>query len=555
MKKTKSILALLLAGAMLLTAFVGCSSEEKAPASTPSESGEAAEGEGTAAGEKIFYVNNQSEPGSLHPSLAQGTHDSWALNHMFEGLYEKSPEDGTPIFAVANAVETSEDGLVWTFTMNPDAKWSNGDQVTAADFVASYQFCLDPANASQYASQLYCLVNAEAINAGTMGVEELGAKELEDGRLELTLSKPVPYFPDLLTHYTYYPVHAANQAAHPDWAISPENYISNGAFTLTEWNPKENFVLTKNPHFRRAADVKADGMYFTINEDLATTYQMFQQGELDVLYPLPTAVIQQLKEEGNPEFHIFDDLATYYYVFNTTISPFSNVKVRRALSMGIDRQALVDNVTMGGEVPAYTLTPIGIPDGHGDFATNLGPQFTEDIEAAKALLAEGLAEEGLTIETFKFTILYNTNDTHKKVAEAIQAMWKQNLGIDVSLENAEFQVVIDRRHGADFEVGRAGWIGDYADPMTFVELFASWHEHNDSHWHNDAYDALIITAQSSPDNEVRMEAMKNAEKLLMEEMGVMPIYYYSKPWVIKENITGYFAPVNRYVLLMYADKA
>lgn len=559
--KLRTLLASLLAATMLLA---GCTTTGGGDASTPppAESGAAvSEGEGAqgetppaATGEKIIRVNNQSEPGALHPALAQGTHDSWPLNHMFEGLYEKT-EDGQVALAAANDVKTSDDGLVWTFTIDPNSKWSNGDPVTAQDFIASYEYCLDPVNAAKYSTQLYVLKNAEAINKGEMGIEELGAKALDDKTLELTLVNPLPFFPDLLTHYTFYPVHAANQKEFPDWATSAEHYISNGAFVLTEWKNKESLTLKKNEHFRRAADVKLDGMYFTIIEDTATTWQKFQQGEIDALYPLPPAVIEQLRNENSPVLHTYEDLATYYYYFNTTRKPFNNVKVRRALAMSIDRQAICDSIMKGGEIPAYGLTCPGISDGTGDYQANLGAQFSENIEDAKKLLEEGLAEEGMTVADFKFTILYNTLDSHRRVAEAVQAMWKQNLGVDVDLENAEFQVVLDRRKAGDFDVCRAGWIGDYADPMTFVELFTSWSEFNDCKWYNDTYDGLITAAMAGTDATKRMEDMKTAEKLLMEEMPIMPIYFYTKSWAISEKVSNYFAPVNRYVLLYYADLA
>lgn len=557
-KLIRSIFAGLLAGAMLLA---GCTTtgdsstpaaESTAPAAEGPQDGASAPEATPTDGKKIVRVNNQSEPGSLHPSLAQGTHDSWPLNHMFEGLYEKA-EDGSMVLAAASDVEVSEDGLVWTFTIDPNSKWSNGDALTAQDFISSFNYCLDPANAAKYSTQLYVLKNAEAVNKGEMDASELGAKVTEDGKLELTLNNPLPYLPDLLTHYTFYPVHTATQEQYPDWATSAEHYVSNGAFVLTEWKNKESMTLEKNPHFRRASDVKLDGMFFTINEDIATAWQMFQNGELDALYPLPTAVIEQLNTAGDPQLHLFDDLSTYYYYFNTTRKPFNNVKVRRALAMSIDRTAICEAIMKGGERPAYGLTPPGVPDVSGDYQSNFGDQFTEDVEAAKALLEEGLAEEGMTVSDFKFTILYNTLDSHRLVAEAVQAMWKQNLGVDVDLENAEFQVVLDRRKAGDFDVCRAGWIGDYADPMTFVELFSSWSEFNDCKWFNDTYDAHITTALESADNNVRMTEMKAAETLLMEEMPIMPIYFYTQPWVVSERLTGYFKPVNRYCLLYYAD--
>lgn len=534
-RKLTKLLAAVLAGAMLLA---GCTTT----------------GGSNAGSGKVLNLVNQQEPGALHPSLAQGTHDSFPLDHMFEGLYVKSPEGGVELGAASEAKQ-SEDGLTWTFTINKDGKWSNGDPVTAHDFVTSYKFCIDPANAAQYASQLYIFENAEAINNGEKGVDELGVKALDDYTLEVKLAYNLPYLPDYLCHYTFYPVHTKTQQEHPDWANSAENYVSNGPFVLTEWKNKESLTLSKNKNYRRAADVKLDQLHFNIIEDIATSWQKFQQGELDAVYPLPGAVLEQLRNENDSKLHIFDDLSTYYYHFNVERKPFNNVKVRQALSMSIDRQAICDSVTKGGEEPAYTVTSPGITDEKGgDFQQSIGQLFTEDVEAAKTLLAEGLAEEGMTADEFTFVILYNTLDSHRRVAEAIQAMWKQNLGINVELENTEFQVALTRRAAGDYDVARAGWIGDYADPMTFIELTTSWSEFNHSHWYNDDYDALVKSAMVNTDPVSRMDQLRQAETIMVQEMPIMPIYYYTKPWVIQDNVTGYFTPVNRFVNFSFADK-
>ena len=562
--RLKTLLAAMLAVMMLAscntTGSGGGTSATPAPSAAEStgdaqsESG-APTAEATSTGGKILKVNNQSEPGYLHPGMATGTHDSWAIDHMFEGLWRKDPEGGAPILGMAIDVQTSEDGLVWTWKINPDAKWSNGDPVTAHDFVAAWQYAVNPDNAARYGTQMYIFENGKEVHNGEKEVSELGVRAIDDTTLEATLVNPMGYLSDYMTHYTFYPINAANAEAHPDWSLSGDNYVSNGAFTLTEWRNKESLTLTKNQNYLRANEVKLDGIYFTIIEDITTTWQKFQQGELDVLYPLPPAVIEQLRNENSPLLYQFPDLSTYYYYLNTEVVPLNNVKVRKALAMSIDRTAIADNVMKGGEVPAFGLTPPGISDGNGDYQANLGDLFHEDIEEAKALLAEGLAEEGMTLEDFSFTILYNTHDTHKKVAEAIQAMWKQNLSVNVEMTNAEFQVVLDRRKAGDFDVCRAGWIGDYSDPMTFLELFTSWSDYNDGRWYNDRYDELILSATKTTDNDVRMKAFKEAETILMEEIGVMPIYFYTKNWAIQEKVTGYYTPVNRFVQLQFADIA
>lgn len=556
--KMKALLCGLMATTMLLSACTTTGGSNTVTSTAPATSQTASTADGgnvttSDNGQKILHLLDGSEPGYLNPSLASGTHDSYPLNHMFEGLYEKNPDGGEPILAAASEVSVSEDQLTWTFTIDPNAKWSNGDPLTAQDFITSFQYTLNPANAAKYSTYLYVIQGAEEINAGTADPSTLGAVVTEDGKLQITLITPLSYFPDYITHYTFYPQHTATVEQYPDWYKTPEHYVTNGAFYLTEWKNKESLTVSKNIYFRRAADVKLDAIKFYISDDVTTTWQMFEEGSLDAVYPIPAAMIEKLRTENNPVLHTFPELSTYFYYLNTKVPGLSNTKVRQALAMSIDRQVIVDNVTKGLQIPAYGVTPPGIPDGTGDYQQELGDLFTANNEEAKALLEEGLAEEGIALADFKPTILYNTDDNHKKIAETIQNMWKQNLGIDVKLENAEFQVVLDRRKAGDFEISRAGWVGDYSDPVTFLELFTSWSNYNDGQWINPEYDALIQAALVNQDPIARMNQLKEAETMLINDMGVLPIYFYTKNWAIKDNVTGYFAPVNNYVMFYYAD--
>ena len=309
-------------------------------------------------------------------------------------------------------------------------------------------------------------------------------------------------------------------------------------------------LLAKNEHYYNKKAVKLSGIDFIISEDLNTNWQMYQNDEIQVDYDLPVDVIGKLKAEKNAELAIPTELATYFYRFNTTKKPFTNVKVRKALSMAIDRKALIDNVAQGGQLPAYALTPTGVPDAKGEFRTNGGDYFKENAEEAKALLAEGLKEEGM--DKLSFTITYNTSEQHKKIAEAIQQMWNK-LGVEVKLENVEMKVKVEREHALDFEVTRAGWIGDYIDPNTFLDLFTSWSTQNDTGWKNDKYDELIKNAANEFDVEKRMGYLHEAEKMIIEDFPIMPIYYYTRPMVVKPNLVGVVKAVNRDVNLVYAD--
>lgn len=507
---------------------------------------------------KVLHLNNNEEPGALHPGKAQGTHDSWILEHAFEGLTKKTPE-GEIVPGMAELPEISDDGITWTFHLKDGMKWSNGDPVTAEDFEFSWKYVLNPETASEYAYQLYYLAGAEEYNAAEEGAdfaaleEKVGVKALDEKTLEVTLKQPTPYFLDLTSFYTYYPISKKVQEANPDWALEASSYVSNGAFKLTEWKHKESLKLEKNENYYDKDKIKLDEVQFVIIDNEDTAWQMYQADELDLVYPLPQDVQGQLKEKGDPEFNNGPDLAVYYYNLNNEVKPFNNKKVRKALSMAMDRKTITEHVSQGGQQPAYSIIPPGMPDVSGDFQANTGELFKDNAaEEAKALLAEGLAEEGMD-KLPEFTIVYNTSEGHKKIAEAVQEMWRKNLDVTVTLENVEFQVKLDREKAGDFQISRAGWVGDYVDPMTFIDLWVTDSTFNDANWSNAEYDKYVNIAKSSMDQKERMEAMHKAEEILIDEMPIMPIYFYTKPFSVKSHVKGIYTPINRYPQFIYAD--
>ncbi|MFA8439409.1 peptide ABC transporter substrate-binding protein [Pueribacillus sp. YX66] len=547
MKKSKfSLLSAFIVAILVLS---GCFSGDKEQAGTGEEGGKAEK--------KVLRINNSSEPGSLHPGTAQGTHDSWMLEHAFEGLTKKTPE-GEIVDGMAEKWDRSEDGLTWTFHIKDDVKWSNGDPVTAEDFEYAWKYALHPETASQYAYQLYYLAGAEEFNSAENEAdyaeleENVGVKAVDEKTLEVTLGEPTPYFLDLTAFYTYYPVNKNVQEENPDWALEAESYVSNGAFKLTEWKHKESMTLEKNEHYYDKDKINLDEVQMVMIEDENTAWQMYQADELDLAYPLPNDIQGELVNSNNEEFHNAPDLALYYYNLNNDVKPFNNPKVRKALSMAIDRKSLVEHVVQGGQKPALSIIPPGIPDVSGDFQENTGELFKEDVEEAKKLLEEGLKEEGMN-KMPEFTILYNTLEAHKKIAEAIQEMWRKNLEVEVKLENAEFQVKIDREKAGDYDISRAGWIGDYVDPMTFLDLWVTDGPHNDANWSNAEYDELIKKAKTTMDEKDRADAMHKAEEVLIDEMPVIPIYFYTKPYTVKPHVKGVFAPIDRYPQFIYAD--
>ncbi len=539
----KRMIALVSVLLILALAFTACSG------------GTGSEGEGNGEeGKKILRTNNMSEPGSLDPALAQGTHESWVLDHTFEGLMKKD-QNGELVEGMAASYELADDEVTYTFTLRDDITWSNGDPVTAHDFEFSWKRVLDPELAADYAYQLYYLKGGEAYNSGEGSVDDVGVKALDDKTLQVVLESPTAFFLELTSFYTYFPVSKNAVESNPDWAKDPSTYVSNGPFKLTEWVHNASITLEKNENYYDADLVKLDGIELAILDDVNTAWQRYEGGEFDFLTPLPQTVVAQLKEEGNSELVIGDDLATYYYNLNTEKKPFNNAKVRQALSMAIDRTAIVERVAQGGQMQAEGVVPYGIPDETGkDYREGLGNLIKEDAAQAKVLLEEGLKEEGMSIDDMKnLTLLYNTDEGHKKIAQAIQEMWRTNLGVEINLENVDFQVKLDREKAGDYEISRAGWIGDYIDPLTFIDLWESGGPFNDANFANDEYDSYIKTARGTTDQAVRMDALRKAEELLMKEMPIIPIYFYTQPYAQKPYVTGVFKPVNRYPYFIYAD--
>jgi len=544
----KKSLVLVLAMMLILSmALSACA--PKAPEATPGEATPAPTAE-----PKIFRTNNMSEPGALDPQLAQGTHDSWVLDHIFEGLYKKS-QDGSIVPGMAKEYTLAADEVTYTFKLRDDIKWSNGDPVTAQDFEFAWKRGLDPALASDYAFQLYYLKGGEAYNTGAGKVEDVGVKAIDDKTLEVVLATPTAYFIELTSFYTYYPVNKKVVEANADWAKDPSTYVSNGPFKLTGWEHNASLTLTKDPNYYDAALVKLDGAELSILDDENTAWQKYEGGEFDFLTPLPQSVTAQLKANGNPELVIGGDLAVYYYNLNTKVKPFDNAKIRKALSMAVDRQTIVDKIAQGGQLPAEGVVPFGIKDENGkDFREGSGKLIEYNLDEAKKLFAEGLAETGFKVEDFsKFSILYNTSEGHKKIAQAVQEMWRNNLGVEFQLENVDFQVKLDREKAGDYQVSRAGWIGDYVDPMTFMDLWLTGGAFNDAKYSNPEYDKLVLEAKGTTDQKIRMENMRKAEKIVMDAMPVVPIYFYTQPYAQKPYVTGIFKPLNRYPYFIYAD--
>lgn len=491
--------------------------------------------EGTKLADKQEVVRgNGSEPASLDPHRTEGVPESNVLRDLFEGLMIQD-ENGNTIAGTAESVET-KDNKHFTFNIRKDAKWSNGDPVTAHDFVYSYQRAVDPKTASPYGwyLEMTTMANAAAIIKGEKKPEELGVKATDDHTLEITLEKALPYFVGMTSHTTMYPVHKATVEKHGDKWTSPENFVSNGAYTLKDWVVNEKIVVEQNPQYWDNAKTVITKATFLPIESQVTDMNRFLAGEVDVTYELPPEHFKRLKKEQPDSLEVSPYLCSYYYGFNNKKKPFDDVRVRKALSYAINRDVIANMVMGQGETAAYSFAHKAVAGLKVDAPDYEKLTQKERDEKAKALLAEA----GFGDKPLEFTLLYNTSDNHKKVAIAISSMWKK-LGVKVKLENQEWKTFLDNRRNGNYDVTRAGWCGDYNEASTFLSLMQSNNGNNDQFYFNDDYDALMDAAMNSTDEATRADNYRKAEAKLAQDMPLAPIYHYVKARLVNPQLGGY----------------
>lgn len=490
-------------------------------------------------------LNLASEPPTLDPAQATDQVSFTVLNAIYEGL-TKLDENGQVLPGTAENWDVSEDGKTYTFHIRQDAKWSNGDPVTAHDFEYAWKRALDPnldPEPSQYAYQLYYIVGAEAYNTGEGSVDDVAIKAEDDHTLVVTLNSPTNYFASMLSLSVYAPIHSSVKE-NSAFAAEASTMITNGPFTMTDWKRNTSILLEPNENYYARDEIKFDKVSFTMVNDTNSELNMYETGAIDFAGnptgALPIDQFAALKDKYGDEFQVKGIASLYYYLFNTTEKPFTNVKIRQALSMAIDRTLITEKVTMGGQIPAHGLVPPGITGTSDEFRTEYSDAyFTEDLEQAKKLLAEGLAEEGLT-EMPEFSVTYNTNEMHQKVAEAVVDMWRNNLGITATLGNEEWGVFLDNRTAMNFEVQRAGWGADYNDPISYIGLFTSNSGNNNTGYTSAEYDALVAQAGATDDVKTRMDIMAQAEKLIIDSHSIIPLYYYSSVYMMKPNLENVY---------------
>ncbi|ATF10981.1 peptide ABC transporter substrate-binding protein [Brevibacillus sp. HB1.4B] len=522
-------------GAMLVAGSVlaGCSTSTQPSTTTPPTEGTAAPAEKSAnAKPQLFRANIMSEPATADPGLAKDATAGAIVRATFDGL-TRFDANAKPVNSVASDVKISDDKLVYTFTLR-DSKWSNGDPVTAHDFVYAWKRALGKTFGAEYAYQLYYIKNAQLIHKGQAKPDELGAKAIDDKTLEVTLENPTPYFLELTAFYTYYPVNQKVVEANPKWANEAATHVSNGPFKMKAWEHKSKIVLEKNEQYWDKDVVKLDRIEIAMIEDDNTALSMFENGELDwagqPLGGLPTDAIPTLRDAGKLVVH--PKATMYWYKLNTTKGPLSNVKIRKALAYSVDRKTIVDNITQVGQVPTMGMLPQSmIIKKEGYFKDN-------DVETAKKLLEEGMKE--LNVTTLPpITLTYNPSDRHKKIAEALQDQWKQKLGIEVKLMVKEATVHIQDMHQLNYEIGRIGWNADFNDPMNYLEMFRDGNTgNNDTGWEDPRYQELLKRASVEIDPEKRKQLFGEAEQIFMDAMPLIPMFTDVDVWVQSDKVKG-----------------
>ena len=565
MKKTK-LLSLLLSGALVFGLLAGCGGgTTSTPA--PAETGSAApESTAPATTANEITVNIASEPQTIDPALNSAVDGAIMINHMFEGLMrwvnsgvETAGSDGTCSnaelsYGQAESYDkvTNEDGTVtYTFHLRDGIMWSDGQPVTASDFVFSWQRLVDPATAADYSYMIDCVVNANAIMNGELEPSELGVSAPDDKTFVVTITSDLPYFTELCAFPATFPVRE-DIVSNDQWTYDPATYISNGAYKMTSRVTNSEIVMEPNEYYYGVDTLGPDKITFKLMDDANAMLSGFNSGELDFIESMPTDEVAGLLASG--DLKIMDYIGTYYVCYQTQKEPFDDPKVREAFTLAIDRTYIVEQITQTGQVEAGGFVPAGVYDAEGatgdDFRTVGGDYYAPtdadyeaNCERARELLAEaGYPNgEGFPVVTY----LYNTDDSHKAVGEALQNMWQTVLGVTVQLDNQEWATFLQTRKDGDYSIARNGWIADYNDPMSFLDMWLTGGGNNDAQYSNAEYDSLIQQAKASTDPAERMSLMHQAEDIIIgQDYALCPLYFYTQKYMLADDVQGmYYTPL------------
>ncbi|TVY08598.1 peptide ABC transporter substrate-binding protein [Paenibacillus cremeus] len=524
----KKASALLISCALIFgTALAGCSKDS---ANSPSQTEAAKDTKA-----KILQYNNLKEPTSLDPpkGFDQVSYD--VLNNAFEGL-TRLGKNQQPEPAMAKEWKVSPDGKKYTFTLRDGIKWTNGDPVKAGDFEYAWKRLLDPKTASDAAFLAFPIEGAEAFNSGKGTADGVKVKALDDKTLEVTLAQPSAWLIGMVSSPAFFPLNKASVEANPKWAGEAATIVSNGPFKITEWKHDAELKMVKNDQYWDAANVKLAGVNFKMINDTNTAYQLFTTGELDTTSSIPADMSDKLFAENKVK--VEDAAGTAFYRFNVKMAPFNNVNIRKAFVEAVDRQKLVDLVLKQKHKPADAYVSPGLKDpAGGDFRTVGGSLIKFDAADAKKLLEKGMQEAGYKTLP-EVTLTYNTNDVSQKIAQALQAMLKDNLGVDVKLANKEGKVLTAEQKGLQLQLSRSSFLPDFADPINFLDGYQSTNPFSRTGWVNPQYDKLIKDAYNEPDDAKRFKMMHDAEKILMDEAPILPLYYYNSAYLQSDKVEG-----------------
>lgn len=564
----KKILYVILAAALTCSMVVGCGSSKET----------AKDDKAATSGSDGFNVtvNFASEPMTMDPALNSTVDGGVMANHLFEGLMkwqdtgeEADGSDGT----VDNAeltygqaesydkVENDDGTVTYTFHLRDGIKWSDGKDVTAGDFEYAWKRLVDPATAADYSYMLDSVVNANEIIAGEKDASELAAKAIDDKTFEVTITTDVPYFEEICAFPATMPVRQDIIEEKGDqWTFDPSTYISNGSYKLTEWTHNSQIVMAKNENYYDYENLGPDTITFKLMDDANAMLSGFKSGELDFIQDAPQAELPSLIASG--DMKILNYLGTYYVCFQTQKAPFDNPKVREAFTLAVDRTYIVDKVTQSGQVEAGGYVPSGISDADGgDFRAEGGDyykptdaDYEANCEKARQLLAEAGYPNGEGFPVVEY--LYNTSDAHKAVAEALQNMWEQELGVTVTLNNQEWAAFLQTRKNGDYSIARNGWISDYNDPISFLDMWMTGGGNNDAQYANPEYDNIIKQAKATSDATERMKLLHQAEDILVgQDYVVNPLYFYTQKYMLADGIEGtYYCPLG-YFFFGYTHQA
>lgn len=560
----KKKVALLLTAVMLMGTLAACGNDnsQQSTAGSSAESSAASDSQAAPAGDsgqgKQLVVQVGPNPETIDPALNSAIDGGNMLLHVFEGLLTVG-EDNSIQPGQAETWEMSEDGTTWTFHLRDGLKWSDGSDLTANDFVYSWKRVCDPAVAAPYAETVLNTVKGFA-EAQAGNLDALGVSAPDDKTFVVELAAPCPYFESLAAFATLSPVQQATVETNGDgWAINADTYITNGSFYISEWVPSSHIVMSKNPNYWNADAIKLDSIKWLLMEDSNAAYSAFQSGDAMFVKDVPTQEIPSLKE--NPQFHVDTTLGTYYLDLNLNDPAFEDVRVRKALSLAIDRNYVANTLMQGIYSPASNFIGNGWVDTDGsqfiDNANGGKPyidldNFEANLEEAKQLMADAGYPDGKGLPT----IVYSTNDMayHKVVAEYLQQAWAE-LGVTVEVDIVEWASFTPLRRNGDYMASRDGWAGDYSDPSNMLELFETGNGNNNAKYSSAEYDKLIQDARSTIDKAKRSELLHQAEDLIMEDVACVPIAYYNDFWLQSEKIQGSWHSPYGYWYFMYADIA